>query len=265
MSYFEGTWYNVYNSRMVLNDYGDGLLGGSYSSTTGSSGSYHVIGFGSTDNPTQQNGVGVALTIYWLSYTGGQGDPSWHWVSGLGGQGLLDGNGNPTLSLNHALVATANFPGLASVGTYLDKLLYTTTPPAQAAHPEPVARSAFPRGVLAPLAADPVAGVWTCSQLPLTLTLNPPDATTGYLTGVVSVQGSTYDVVGFADVNAQTGGLSLEGLTVAGFVAGSYLSLSGWLDLGNQTLSLLQMNSNGTASTSTYVQTAAQGLNFYRS
>ena len=121
---FTGKWINSYNSVMTLTQALDGTISGSYSSITGSSGSYYVLGYANPADATPALGQAAALSIYWKSYAGGIGDPSWHWVSGLSGQMTLASDASPSLVLLHAMVATCDFPGLATAGTYPDKLVY---------------------------------------------------------------------------------------------------------------------------------------------
>src|SRR5690606_9675101 len=110
-------------------------------------------------DPTPDLGQCVALAIYWRSFTGGKGDPSWHWVSGLSGQ--LDVSGpQPTLYLVHDMVATCDFPGLATAGTYVDKLIYT---PKQDAAPGTAPELTIDQSEVS---ADPISGLWACREDP---------------------------------------------------------------------------------------------------
>ena len=257
MSYFQGQWQNIYNSLLTLNA-GDGdYLYGNYSSTTGSSGTYYVAGYGSLLTPTQQNGVGITLSLFWRSYTPGTEDPSWHWVSGFGGQGILDAQGNPTISLNHMLVATDDFPGLAPVGTYADKLIYTPYPSAAKGHaPADHRKRPGKRGPI----ADPIDGTWVCASPRVSISLTVEDWDVGWVTGRMSVGGAPAPLVGFVDTRAQTANLAYEGITVASYINGQYVCLCGRLDLARRQIDVLRLVSGGTASNATYVQTSVQGF-----
>jgi saccharopepsin len=124
---FTGQWENNYGSVMKLVQAVDGTISGSYSSTTGSSGTYYVLGYANPADPTAALGQAAALSIYWRPYAGaGQPDASWHWVSGLDGQMSIAKDGTVSLILLHALVATCDLTDVATTGTYLDKLVRLT-------------------------------------------------------------------------------------------------------------------------------------------
>src|SRR5690606_17229471 len=122
---FTGVWENGYGSTMTLHQAADGTINGNYQSSTGSTGTYHVSGFASTLEPSQAEGQAAALSIFWRPVDPEPADPSWHWVSGLGGQLTIE-DGVPTICLLHALVATVAFTEQEiPAGTWLDKLIYT--------------------------------------------------------------------------------------------------------------------------------------------
>jgi hypothetical protein len=259
MSYFQGTWKNEYGSIVTLEDGGNGYLYGTYVSSTGASGTYHIVGWGSTQSPTSGNGVGVSLALLWRSFQGGTPDPSWHWVSGFGGQGILDASGLPTMSLNHALVATDDDPGVGTVGTYLDKLLYRI----QVLDTKP-AKAKDHRGKRAKALGDPIEGSWVCASPPMSLSLTVEDQPSGFVGGTLTIGGQSVSCVGFADDDAQSGGIALEGLTITCIVNGQYVVFCGSLNLSSGALVLMQMMSTGTASGLAFMQTSAQWVTFVR-
>lgn len=81
-----GVWVNAYGSKMDLGLLNNNLVMGTYQSSTGSTGTYRVIGLQQTADPTPQTGQAVALAIEWHSVVAGPPDNSWHWVSGLSGE-----------------------------------------------------------------------------------------------------------------------------------------------------------------------------------
>jgi hypothetical protein len=95
---------------MTLNLVNPTLVTGTYESSTGFTGTYEVIGYQTTAEPTPNAGQAVSLAIDRHSIVAGPPDNSWHWVSGLSGQISIQ-NGVEQLVLLHALVASIEFPG----------------------------------------------------------------------------------------------------------------------------------------------------------
>lgn len=126
-----GTWQNDYGSLMSLN-VSDRQVCGSYQSSTGSTGRYAIRGFTAGAGATRIKNQPLALAIEWHDLGDETSDPSWNWVSGLSGQLSTDDRGD-VLTLSHLLVASGDFPDLASRGNYLDKLVYRRV----AEHPQP--------------------------------------------------------------------------------------------------------------------------------
>jgi hypothetical protein len=256
-----GAWQNSYGSIMSLTQDDDGLVSGAYRSSTGSSGTYYVLGLAAPTEPTARLGQPVSLTIFWRSIEPGKPDPSWHWVSGLGGQLTLQ-NGRPTLILLHALVATEDFPGLAPPGTWLDKLVFLPNTDDAATQPLPPALRRNATGM------DPLDGSWVCEQDPgLSLQLSVLDAKYGTVQGSLSGADSRA-VYGFTDSYATAAGLPLQGVALAVGVdpaSGRSQCLAGHLDRAGGRLAFSAFDSRGTAADASYVQTSARALSFLRS
>ena len=256
-----GTWQNSYGSVMSLTQFADGLVSGQYSSSTGSTGRYWVVGCADTTEPTAAKGQAVSLTIFWRSIDPGTPDPSWHWVSGLGGQLVID-NGVPSLILLHALVATDDFPGLAPPGTWLDKLVYLpkTDVDAASAAALPTERHKA--------SGDPLDGHWICEQdASLSLQLSVTDARIGLVEGSLLRPIGTSTVIGFTDGYAASDSLPLQGVALAVAVdpaTGRAQCLAGRLDRARDRLEFTVFDSRGTAADASYVQTAVGALSFRR-
>jgi len=256
-----GTWQNSYGSVMSLTQFADGLVSGQYSSTTGSTGRYWVVGCADTSEPSATKGQAVSLTIFWRSIEPGTPDPSWHWVSGLGGQVVID-NGVSTLILLHALVATDDFPGLAPPGTWLDKLVYLPKTDIDAASVDalPAARPSA--------AGDPLDGHWVCEQdASLSLQLAVVDAAIGLVDGSLQRATGASRIWGFTDSFAASDSLPLQGVSLAVAVdpaAGQARCLAGRLDRARDRLEFTVFDSRGTAADASYVQTAVGALSFRR-
>jgi len=59
---FQGVWTNSYGSIMKLDDQG-GMITGCYSSTTGSSGAYRVIGFSDSNPDPKSKATTLAIAV----------------------------------------------------------------------------------------------------------------------------------------------------------------------------------------------------------
>jgi hypothetical protein len=130
VSGLNGQWVNSYGSLMTLQQFSNGLLWGEYSSTTGSSGTYLVIGFspyGVTGNQP------LSLCIFWKSLKGGPSDPTWQWVSILCGQLLTDAPNGPQIEVLHSMVASGPFTAVNvyEPGAYTETLVFTPYTAAQ--------------------------------------------------------------------------------------------------------------------------------------
>jgi hypothetical protein len=264
-----GTWVNSYGSTMILAQDGNGAISGVYKSSTGSTGVYNVLGYAMNSVATPTLGEAFAISIFWRSTAGGSGDQSWHWVSGLSGQVVASGTTAQTLNLIHCMVATDAYPGLAQIGSYIDKLVYQSTPVGSAG-----------TGTIAPALAlsalrqatavlpNPINGTWVCTtNSQITLTLSLTNTTPGQVAGTLTYGNGAYVLNGFTDSFAQSSGLPLQSLAVTARIdgEGSVVSLAGSWDQATQLLSLTELLSAGTANSSTYVQTTVDKLVFSKS
>jgi hypothetical protein len=115
-----GTWENEFGSIMRIEHVNeDGTFTATYSSHTGATGVYRVMGIADPD-PVGGSQT-VAFAVSWHSVEG-KPDPSWHWVSGFAGQlqtidgqeimsttYLLQKNTEPQDNWGSTIVATAKF------------------------------------------------------------------------------------------------------------------------------------------------------------
>lgn len=257
-----GVWKNAYGSTISLSLASPNLITGTYQSSTGSTGTYEVIGYQTSADPTSTAGQAAALAIDWHSVEPGPPDESWHWVSGLSGQLSLQ-NGAEQLVLAHSLVASSDFQGLAAAGTYIDKLIYqrVSTTPAQQAAPAPAA------GVAAGT-ADPLVGSWLAmdgTELLISSIVPYPGNAFGWIFGKLIWNSSPSLVYGVTDINARSGGLTKQSVSIVGLPSGQggpAVSLSGTLDLGSGILTMLELQSRSTAPGSSYLQTLASSREF---
>lgn len=254
-----GAWVNVFGSVVTLVQSDGGVVVGTYTSTTGASGSYWVVGFTDPNPPTGGNGQSLAFSILWRSFDGGTPDPSWHYVSGFSGQMVVI-DGTPSLVMIHDMVATAVDPGVVDIiGSYPDKLTYVPHTAGSAPN--------WPPPFQPPTYGDPVDGNWTCIQDPnIALFLNVQNEISGYLTGTLATATGTVYLTGFTDTGAGNDGLTLQGLTVAALLPDGHtvVAIAGSLNLATNSLTMSWLESEGTAADSTWTQTRLRGLNFAR-
>lgn len=258
-----GSWLNGYGSVMFLTQGDGGSVTGTYTSTTGSSGSYWIAGFTGSAS-SQSTGQPLAFTILWRSFVTGTPDPSWHWVSGFSGQmqPLDPVNNGPTLILFNDLVATVADPVMTDEpGSYIDKLAYVPYTGGQSSP------GTWPPPFTLPTQPDPIDGPWQCVENPaIGLFLQLQDMTSGYVTGTLTTGTGATGVAGFTDNGAGGDGLRLQGLTLAALLPGgqSVAALAGNLVLSSGTLVMEWAQSVGTATDVTYMQTSIQGMTFVR-
>lgn len=253
-----GTWQNDYGSLMTLDVSGQQVRG-TYQSSTGSTGHYAISGSLVGPGATLIKSQPLALAIEWHDLGDETSDPSWHWASGLSGQ-LSTSDKGDVLSLSHLLVASGDFPGLASRGNYLDKLVYR--------------RVAAPPNDLpcAPIESIPVenalTGNWIASdETLLSLTVEADcQQRFGIVQGRLTSGGAFVDVSGFTDINAVSSKLAFQSvsLTATDTQAGTVSTLCGSLDLAGQTLNLLVLASSSVAPAQAYLATQISSLSFIR-
>jgi saccharopepsin len=257
-----GVWKNAYGSTMALSLVNPNLVTGTYKSSTGSTGTYEVIGYQTSADPTSQAGQAAALAIDWHSIVAGPPDNSWHWVSGLSGQ-LSIQNGVEQLVLAHSLVASVDLPGLAAAGTYIDKLIYqrVSTTPVQE-------QVLAPGGGHGAAAADPLVGSWFAvdgTALLISSVMPYPGNAFGWVLGKFIWNGSPSLLYGVTDINAQSEGLTKQAVSIVALPSdkgGPAMSLSGTLDFSSGILTMLDLQSQATAPANTYLQTLVSSLEF---
>ncbi|WLH71228.1 avidin/streptavidin family protein [Pseudomonas fluorescens] len=253
-----GTWQNDYGSLMSLN-VSDRQVCGTYQSSTGSTGHYAIRGFTAGAGATRIKNQPLALAIEWHDLGDETSDPSWNWVSGLSGQLSTDDRGD-VLTLSHLLVASGDFPDLASRGNYLDKLVYrrvTEHPPATSCEPIEV----IP-------VENALAGQWVAlDQTILSLTVEADSQHRfGMVRGFLTTNDTAVELTGFTDINAVTSKLALQSvsLTVTPTQDGAVSTLCGTLDFAQQTLNLLVLASSPVPPAQAYLATKISSLNFIR-
>lgn len=252
-----GVWKNRYGSVMDLaHDARTGGVLGIYSSSTGSTGRYYVYGWAAKQPPLPTLGAATCLCIYWRSISGGEPDPSWHWVSGLGGQLSVTDRGEQTLSLMHAMIATDTFPGVAEPGIYLDKLLYSRVD-------VPSSLQTMPDHLNA-IAEDALNGDWACCDEPnVGMTLQVANSKFGITRGTLAIDGNKYEANGFTDTYAASASLKKQSFCLTSHDARcKALTLAGSLDFESGILEVTVFENSGTENENTYLTTTTRSLRF---
>ena len=89
-----GPWENDFGSQMIIDkfDKETGIFSGTYSSTTGASGTYYVTGITDIQPSPEVNGQTLSFAISWRSHTGGNDNDIQYWCSGFAGIIQIDGS-----------------------------------------------------------------------------------------------------------------------------------------------------------------------------
>jgi hypothetical protein len=119
----QGTWVNEYGSIMTLTMVDGGCFNGTYSSTTGDSGTYKVVGV--YDAMPASNEQTVSFAISWRSLTEertGNQDKYSHSCSAFSGQ--IQHNGSTLIMPVIHVLSSPNKPGDTWKNSLVDKLTF---------------------------------------------------------------------------------------------------------------------------------------------
>lgn len=246
-----GSWKNSYGSKMDLHVKNDGSIIGTYASSTGSTGTYLIIGSCLPEDPSATRGQGIALSIFWRSTTKEAADESWHWVSTYCGQLQADG----VLSVINSLVATTEFSGIA-IGDYIDKLAFSKVSDANNISdanntaitlPDDYSRLDHDNG-------NEINGTWLSQTGQSRLTLSVSNKKYGLLQGTLLENGNTILLSGFSDTYQASD--QLQSVSLSGYIADQALpiSFSGQRDPATNQLQLSRWQANSTAPNESYLQ-----------
>jgi hypothetical protein len=253
---FENAWINEYHSLIQLKqDPITGMLSGKYSSTTGGTGTYDVVGWASLDNPTEQAGKPMAITVLWRSNDGGKSDPS-HEVSGMAGQVITMDN-NLKLSLVHIFVETDPVSSKIEAGFYPDKLIFLPKDEARkiSSPPENNDINTTIRGIA-------IAGKWKSSNANIaidSIQLMQPDKFSCNINGIIQYKdGSQFEIIGFTDIYATSSNLSKQAIGFSSYIdvlgKRTCISMAGYFDANSNKIRITSMHSIATANDANYTQ-----------
>lgn len=262
---FDNSWVNEYHSLIqIKQDPVNGMLTGLYSSTTGGTGTYDVVGWASLQDPTEKAGQPMAITVLWRSNDGGKSDPS-HEVSAMAGQVITIKNGLQ-LSLVHVFVETDPVSAKIEAGFYPDKLIFS---PDLSIHN-------LTNNIGAANPADKMTGVnisgqWLSdSELNDIQSLNivQPDSFNCSIKGmIVYKDGKQFELIGFTDIYAKSGNLVKQSIGFSTYIDHNgnrtCISHAGYLDIETGKLCITCLNANSTSNDANYTQVNMNYFQFY--
>jgi hypothetical protein len=247
---------------MMLSELSPTILAGTYSSTTGSTGEYFVVGFQASSDPTTGLGQPVSLAIAWHSIGPGPSDQSWHWTSGLSGQISIQDE-SERLALSHAMIASCDFPGICSAGNYIDKLNYE-----RISDEAPKVRALPTKG---DGSGTELVGTWIApddASLTISSVTARAENAFGFIEGQMVCHGNTSPIYGVTDLSARSNGLSLQALALVGLLGGPggalAIARAGTLDFDSGLMTVVELVSAGTTNDATYVQTRVSEQRFVK-
>lgn len=248
----DGVWVNSYGSLMRLETYLSDLITGCYSSTTGASGAYHVVGsFDPVPNAapsgTIHDQASIAIALPWRSYLGGDPDTSWHWTSTMAGmyyqEDVTPAETVEKIQLINALdTTTIDGTYNPELGLYPETLNFTRyADQTWQCPPDP--------GFSPPGNGDPVTGHWDGPGLAVDLTVGSG----GQIYGNASIGTSSYWVDGFFDYdttptpipNQVSISLVISTASMSGDDSHSAIALTGDLDPVTETMKLYTFKTFG--------------------
>ncbi|WP_109356353.1 hypothetical protein [Sphingorhabdus sp. EL138] len=277
-----GTWYNSYCSQVALTTGPGNLVQGTYTSHTGSTGSFKITGYVgvAANDPQKTNGTPVALSLHWraINVDPSKGDGSWHWVSNFGGQyhpaqtvsvpGQKPYSVEETLEIMNMIIATSTVPGFNSKAPLMwpETIQFHKTPPSYCepiTPPPPISYKSE--------ASDLVSGKWrTSAGDTLNLYANIEDGTVSGL--FYRASGETYSVKGLVDnfsnyvpgVTIEEQGVSLSLYQTNGAASG-LITMGGGVPYSNKTsLSLFTNDLSSTDWNSRFLESTVDKINFQR-
>ncbi len=244
-----GLWSNPYGSEVQIQALPSGVLFGVYQSTAGSAGKYLTYGLMDPTLPAvapKQDGQPLGLMINWRSIDpNSKPDPSWNYVSGMSGQIICNDDGDLTLQLNHALIASEAFEPDILPGAYVDRLEYLPNTTGTGAAPS-----------LDPPDMDKLDSAtqsrWTTAEDPdLVLTFNYPMTSSAFMGRFEKGSKISAELIGTGNVKYVAQPDSYQAIAFnAVFLDPQTLlqtavSYSGWIDVQTQTMKLQEYYSTG--------------------
>ncbi|MCE0494426.1 avidin/streptavidin family protein [Vibrio salinus] len=241
-----GVWNNTYGSVMTLREDGNRILG-TYSSHTGSTGTYLLVGSCTSRAPTSKAGQSVAFSIFWRNVQEGTPDESWHWTGSMTGQLLASG----TMIVENSIVVSVPFEQYQT-GNYVDELTFTkqdNTTDASELQSCFFGNDGSEPGQIAYL----LQAVWENADTQITI--GRVNSETGLTEAELTENGKTVSLLGFIDCFAEAG--MAQSFSFSGYDSETEetMSLSGQLNHGCKDIMVYKWLSRSTAPDDSFMQT----------
>ncbi|MFY0598766.1 MAG: hypothetical protein JXR03_03785 [Cyclobacteriaceae bacterium] len=239
-----GNWQNSYNSILSITQQDEnGLFQGTYSSSTGSTGVYKVVGFAP---PSSSVNYPVSLSIFWKSMTGGEPDPTWHWVSMMCGEMIL--GEDPRIEVLHSMIANGPYPAvdIYGPGLYSETLVFTPSDSSLGSTGTP------PNGNM------DISGRWSSQEDCFgyhTLNIKSSDVAAF---GTFEGSGKSIEIAGLFDADAEALTLattSFSGIYIDDNKNESGITLGGFISVDRTEMELTIFKSIGTSEAAKYAST----------
>jgi len=247
-----GTWVNDFGSQMSL-VVENSTIWGTYTSDTGSSGSYFLVGHCSVDRPSETLGQSVAIALYWRNIKDGVKDESWHWVGSMCGQLQFDGK----MTLTNSIVVSVPFETYEK-GNYIDELVFTKSksvlPPDLSFIKEDVTELK-----LEPT-SYPAIGQWKSLDDDMTVNIYHAEVESGLVQAILTTSNTEAQLFGFIDVDATVN--MAQGVVLTGYnsVTNEAYSMSGMLNYGSDYLTLYSWMARITSPKDSFMQTRMKSI-----
>ncbi|OEF05493.1 avidin/streptavidin family protein [Vibrio genomosp. F10] len=249
-----GVWENAFGSKMSISVQGN-TLSGIYTSHTGSSGAYQLVGRCSTKSPSVKHGQSVAIAIYWKNTEQGVRDNSWHWAGSMSGQLQVDGK----MTLTNSIVVSVPFESYQK-GNYVDELVFTKTNHSLAADISCTPESDLSKDLEPPV--YPIAGKWLSVSDEAVLGISDIKAISGETVATLATPNKTIQLSGFVDVDADEHQAQSIALVGCCSTTDESFSASGMLNVGSEYLTLYTWVAELTTPQDCFMQTRMISMTF---
>lgn len=253
-----GAWTNSYGSLMTIQQHFDtGLFVGSYSSTTGSSGLFVLVGY---SPKVAQGNRPVSMGIYWRSLNPGTANPTYNWVSQLNGQFYSD---TGRIELLHDMIASSAFSAIQveQPGHYTETLVFTPYSGQEKG-------SAVELPDLSHQRTAPLTGSWANVDASATFQSVQLIADTGdaFLSGWLGTDFGSFPLIGLCDYQApatmlQSMVVTANGANTNGTNTG--LSLGGFYDPAQDQLLLIGLEAREVLTSNKYTSVSNAGSSVF--
>lgn len=240
-----GLWENSYGSTMTLNTDEEGIITGEYTSHTGSTGTYLIVGHCCPNDPTPEAGQPLVLSILWRSIGGEPPDGGSHFVSTYCGQI----NDNREMTVINSLVTTVAFQKFIP-GDYIDKLVFNK----HSVIHENCLGNITSILELKDNVSNIINGIWSDSEQNIQLALSVKNHKYGLIEGRLFYNNELVKMFGFTDTHSNE--RVLQSITLSGYLESNKqpISILGRMTKSNNQLILSRWLANSTSPEESYFQ-----------